>query len=636
MHSNNALVFIRVHSWLILVALVFLLRLPFLNQAIQGDDVYYLYGAEHAQIDPLHPTHAHYLFQGDLVDMRGHPHGPLNSWILAVPLAVLGDVREAPFHFLYILWSLIATFAMWSLARRFCDQPFLATLLFLAVPAFVVNGNSLEADLPFLALWLAAIALFVKAIDEDSRPMLGWSAMFGALAGLAAYQSILLTPVLAVYLFDKRRSLNRAGNRAGNLAWVVILAAPLTIAAWQAFELASSGVLPASVLLGYMRSYGFQSAANKARSAVALIVHSGWIVSPVVLLFLKGPRWRWIAAGAAGAAALIFDPNPLFAFSAACGVLLLTSCFRRDFVSLWVLIFFAGAAVVFFAGSARYLLPIAAPVAILVVRQSSRAVLAVGFVLQMTLSLGLAIVNYQHWDAYRRFAASLSKEVSERRVWINADWGLRWYLQQEGALPMPRDQPVEPGEIVVSSALALPLPVNGQLVPLSQMEIRPAIPLRLISLDRRSGYSQGGLLPFEISTGPIDELRAEMAIQRKPTLIWISPRDPDAAVQILSGLSSDGWMSDKATVLLKAPDHPLPLRAEIYIPPAATARNVKIFVEGALVAEETFGSPGSYVIGIPPFAAGPNVTVTLTVDQTFSTREDRRKLGIIVSGIGFK
>ena len=41
-------------TWAIL-ALVFLLRLPFLNQAIQGDDPYYIYGAEHAQIDPCIP-----------------------------------------------------------------------------------------------------------------------------------------------------------------------------------------------------------------------------------------------------------------------------------------------------------------------------------------------------------------------------------------------------------------------------------------------------------------------------------------------------------------------------------------------------------------------------------------------------
>src|SRR5580700_6125783 len=142
------------HSWLIVVLLVFVLRLPFLHQAIQGDDPYYLYGAEHAQIDPLHPHSTRYLFQGDLVDMRGLPHPPLNAWILAALLAALGTVREAPFHFLYILWSLIAALAMWSLARRFCDQPLIATLLFLAVPAFVVNGNSLEADLPFLAMWM--------------------------------------------------------------------------------------------------------------------------------------------------------------------------------------------------------------------------------------------------------------------------------------------------------------------------------------------------------------------------------------------------------------------------------------------------------------------------------------------------
>jgi hypothetical protein len=82
---------------ILVVLLVFALRLPFLHQAIQGDDPYYLYGAEHAQIDPLHPHHARYLFQGDLVDMRGFPHPPLNAWILAVPLAAVGRCYSSPF-----------------------------------------------------------------------------------------------------------------------------------------------------------------------------------------------------------------------------------------------------------------------------------------------------------------------------------------------------------------------------------------------------------------------------------------------------------------------------------------------------------------------------------------------------------
>jgi 4-amino-4-deoxy-L-arabinose transferase-like glycosyltransferase len=171
---------------LAIVALVILLRVPFLNQPIQGDDVYYLYGAQHAQIDPLHPLDTRYMFLGDMVDMRGHPHGPMDSWILAILLAALGDIREIPFHAAYAVFSIIAALAMWSLARRFCERPFIATLLFLAVPAFVVNGNSLEADLPFLAFWMAAVTLFVHAVDNQSTVALMCSTVAGALAGLTA------------------------------------------------------------------------------------------------------------------------------------------------------------------------------------------------------------------------------------------------------------------------------------------------------------------------------------------------------------------------------------------------------------------------------------------------------------------
>ena len=64
---------------LLVLAAVVLLRVPFLNQAIQGDDPTYLAMAEHALMEPLHPAHAMYVFQGDLVDLRGHPHPPLNA-----------------------------------------------------------------------------------------------------------------------------------------------------------------------------------------------------------------------------------------------------------------------------------------------------------------------------------------------------------------------------------------------------------------------------------------------------------------------------------------------------------------------------------------------------------------------------
>src|SRR5271154_5418515 len=205
----------------IVISVVLLLRVPFLHQAIEGDDVFYLYGAEHAQIEPLHPNHAHYVSLGDLVDMRGHPHPPFNMWFLGALLAAAGDIREARFHAAYILFSLIAALAMWSLARRFSPHPLWAALLFLATPAFVVNGNSLESDIPFLAFWMAAIALFAGRRYGLSAPAM-------VLASLAAYQAVLLTPILALYvwLYDRR----------SRTAWAATLVPPVTLAVWTLFE----------------------------------------------------------------------------------------------------------------------------------------------------------------------------------------------------------------------------------------------------------------------------------------------------------------------------------------------------------------------------------------------------------------
>src|SRR5207245_6363974 len=101
----------------------------------------------------------------------------------------------------------------------------------------------------------------------------------------------------------------------------------------------------------------------------------------------------------------------------------------------WILIFFAGALAIFFAGSARYLLPMTAPVALLVSRLSPLW-LATGFTAQMILSVSLAIVNYQHWDSYRSFAAELKPQVLGKRLWINSQWGPRYYLSAAGGIPL--------------------------------------------------------------------------------------------------------------------------------------------------------------------------------------------------------
>lgn len=581
----------------LVLAVVLLIRLPFLNQAIQGDDVYYLAGAEHAQVDPLHPNDVRYIFMGDPVDLRGHPHPPFNAWFLGLLLAAVGDIREVPFHAAYILFSVIAALAMWSLAKRFSPHPLWATLLFLAVPAFVINGNSLESDLPLLAFWMAAVACFIAGKRAPAIIAM-------VLASFSGYQAVFLTPVLAAYVW--------LYSRKDRTAWALTLVPPASILGWQLFERFSSGALPATVLSGYMSSYGLQALANKLRSAAALTVHACFLVFPALLPGAVLLSWK-----------------------------------RRDretlFLAAWIALFFGGALAVFYAGSARYLLPMAAPVALLVSRLRPRW-LAAGFAAQMALSLALATVNYQHWDGYRRFARQIRSETAGHRVYINGEWGLRYYLEADGGLPLERGQVLRAGDIVVSSRLGYPVQISAPVAPIAEKAIRASLPLQLIGLHARSGYSTAtkGLRPFDISTEPIDVVRADIVLERRPSLTYLPMNAPEAPSQMISGLydlenGAWRWMAGSAVVLLKSPSQPLPVEAIFNIPGPAPARRVQLLLDGREIASQTFSGPGAYTLKSPPQApAGPTATVTLTIDRTFSVPGDHRELGIIVSAIGFR
>jgi hypothetical protein len=423
---------------------------------------------------------------------------------------------------------------------------------------------------------------------------------------MAAYQAVFLTPVLAVYVW--------LFHRRDRPRWALVCVPPLALAAWQLFERLTTGTAPAGVLTGYFAAYGFQQLERKLASAAMLFIHSWFLVFPALVP----------------------------------GALLLAWRRRREkdtlFPLAWIAIFFAGAVAVFFAGSARYLLPMAAPVALLASRLRVKW-LAAGFVAQMALGLALAQVNYQHWDACRRFAASLT--VAQRvsagyRVWANAEFGLRHYLEAQGALPLRKTQQLRPGDLVVSSELEASVHPTGPLALLAKAEINPAIPLRLIGVESHSGYSavSKGFWPFGFTGGVIDRLRADAVRERRPTLEYLPMDAPEAADQIVSGVfdleGKSRWISASAAITLKNPKEPAPLRAEFYIPPNAPARRVTLLLDGKEIATQTYPGPGSWSLESKPVRGENDFAIAeIQVDKTFQAPQDKRDLGVVLIGVGF-
>lgn len=567
----------RTSLWVVLAVL--LIRLPFLNQAIQGDDVYYLAGAQHAQLEPLHPNHTSYVFMGKMVDMQGHPHPPFNAWYLGALLAMTREIHEIPFHAAYIPFSLVAALSMLSIARRFTDKPLLATMLFIAVPPFFVNGNSLESDLPFLAFWMLAIAAYLR-----DRPWLATAAAF--LATLCAYQAIVLAPILFFAPFNRRKH------------WPAILTAPATFVLFQAFERFTSGTLPAAVLGGYMQTYGWTQITIKLKNAAAL---SGHLITTLV--------------------------SPIAWFG------LRRSAKPQRFLLVWIGIFFAAALALFFAGSARYLLPLAAPVCI--IASASRFAMP-ALVLQATLSIAMAVVNYQHWDGYREFARQVP---NARRVFVHGEWGLRYYMEERGAIPLETGQKFRTGDILVSSAYAETVP--GSRAMLVQREITSSIPVRLVGLGSHSAYSSVGfgLLPFGLSTVPLDRVRAEVVTEFIPTLEFIEINASEEANRhIAAGVSAnDRWTLQQASLLLKRPKSQAILKVKFYVPPNGKGRHIEIALDGQKIIQADLDHDGIYELEAP-VAAGTrtSASISIQVDKALRVDGDQRELGVILVAAGFR
>ncbi|MCS7042973.1 MAG: hypothetical protein N2036_12155 [Bryobacteraceae bacterium] len=584
----------------VLVLFVAAVRAPFFHHPLQGDDIYYLKGAEHARQDPLHPHQARYVFHGRLVSMLGHPHPPLNAFFLGL----LPDSLPVQ-RLWYGTLMLAAVLSCYALARRFTQRPLAAALLFASTPVLWVSSNTFDSDVLFVACLLAGMALFVHGHE--------WLAAVPLfLAGLAAYQAVVFIPVL--WLLGRGR--------------VAALAPAAAVAAYQVSERLSAGVWPVLMSAQYFSDYGLQRLSNKLASAAALTAHLAWLTGPVA-------EWQLGWPLLAGLPAAWLDPHPLFWVSFAVGVLILWRV--GGWLGWWVRIFFAASLLLFFAGAARYLLPVAAPLAILAAERLGRRRLAAAVAAQAALAFALAWAAMHHWQGYREIAGKIE---TAPKTYVAGEWSLRYYLERRGAVPVMAGQRIGPPAVIVRSELGFPVhySVGGRAETVATHEIRPALPLQLMGLEAKSAWMTCafGLRPFDITRAPLDRVTVTRVAEAPIERTELPMNAPDAELYIVSGIHGleDGryrWMAQRAELVLK----PAPgvLAITLFLPDASPARRLAVAANGSRIGD-FFLQPGLQTVRTSSLPqAGDRLDIVLEADRAFTPAGDARTLSLILESV---
>ena len=507
----------------LLAVFTLLLHLPFVARPVQGDEVNYIDIARHILDHPLTPLNFEYVFQGVRFDMAGHLHPPLNAYLIAMLWWLRGDFSLFTTHAAYLLFSIATSFGAYALAARFTRRPLWAALLVASAPVVQVAANTVESDAPALAFLVCGAALFLAGRWLPAAVAL-------SLAGLTALQTLVIVPILLFY-FGFRTS-DRGSDHSSRLKSAIrnpqcamAAAAPFLVwGAWQLVQFALLGRLPVAVMGGYLASPAHWGRLGmKAASVAALVQHLGVLVVFMPLAFVHGRSKQrpYIAASLFAPGLLIavlirgyaWWERLLLALFFWLGIQTLRWLWARRFSAplpaWWCLAYFGFALAAFFAGSARYLLPLAVPLAILVVCElyTRPGRLAAALVINVALGLALSHADYEFARAY----AGLEPPPGASFL-VNGEWGFRYQMTRAGGRMIEPASVPAPGEWIVASDLCLGAGYDSTAeavaVRLKSVELWMRTPLRLVDRYARSGYSSSGfgLLPFSFSGQPLDRI----------------------------------------------------------------------------------------------------------------------------------
>ncbi len=533
---------------LVLTLLVGLTYLPFINQAVHIDDRIYLEIANNILEKPLYPYDYPPIFEGyQAPDAASHSHLPLASYYLALIKLTTGSSREWVLHMGFIIFPLLAAWAMYDVARRFVRWPLAAASLMVVSPAFMTLSHTLMADVPLLSLWLVAFSGFLSLLASLQRKR-GWLILAAGLIG-ASLMSI--TTVIPIALFGAAVAYSRQpADRGQRIRLLLLLVAPFAI--WVLWFLAAYlhydrfvliltvmhmshrqtldwwlvGVKGVSFLLNigalfFLPVVAWLGFSGRSRTPLAVLVLGlawipfvvwipGWTWAQVVLFALFLATGTLVISGVVWPPGSVSGPAPSEDSPKAPPAGMLT---------VWFVAFLLACLFMYYSGSVRYTLPAIPPVIMLWVlwmerrfadQARLRKIIVATVVLTGMYSFWISYGDYRFAGVYRDTAKTLARQyrAPDHTLWIAGEWGFRYYMNEAGAKTILKTTTAaRPGDIIIKPYVAMPWVTAydpGEYTELIEQRVaRVDSPVRILDFGSKAGfYSTGwGMLPFGLSNG---------------------------------------------------------------------------------------------------------------------------------------
>jgi len=527
------------HALMVIAAATLAMLIPFIGKAFQIDDPLFIWSAQHIVKSPADFYGFDVNWYGSsarMYDVMQNP--PLTSYYLAVAGTLLGW-GEIALHFAFLIPALAAVVGVWQVARRVVDSPVLAALLTLVCPVFLVSATNVMSDVPMFACYVWAIAFWMRGLDEKRDSLLWLAAALTAASGLFKYFGLSLIPLLLVYGLVKRRSVG---------TWIVPLLLP--IAVFAGYDAITASMYGKGHLTGAMTYAGGEKTPHPGSNAattllLTLAFTGGCAVSSLLFAPLLTARRWWIAlvtlviaaaavfvtgaagvyglTGASGTQTFYLVQFVLFA-AAGIGVFILTTSEawrRRDAESILMLLWIGGTFV--FADyfnwtvAARSLLPLSAPVAILIVSRLEtvrprRIALSIPLAIAAVVTLLVSAADYRFAGASREAAREIGLRYSGdgHRIWFEGHWGFQYYMQLFNGSPADLKQTVHRKDLwIVPSNNTKPFDNKPPNFELETVRIASGLPVSTMQGDSSAGFYSDfkGPLPYSFGRVPPEEFR---------------------------------------------------------------------------------------------------------------------------------